>query len=157
MPTGPSLQGEKAVKVRVERTGEFFESFASAYVIDRECAGHKPNGTLYAEGEIFRYLETPDGKNFSSGVAHRDVAAREQDVKHGPLLSLRLDVVAEQQILVAQVHLPIGDDRVGPCGLPAAVGLLEAPTLKVFLGAGFDQEHGTLLRAVIEPAVRKGK
>src|ERR1035441_9558904 len=39
---------------------------------------------------------------------------------------LRLHVVAEQDVLVAEVEFAAGDDRVGPCFLVTAVGLLEA-------------------------------
>src|SRR4051812_47052557 len=70
--------------------------------------------------------------------------------------SLRLDVVAEQQVLVAQVELPVGDYRVGPGGLSRAVGLHEAAALEVLLVARLDQEHGAVLDAVVEPLVRQG-
>ena len=54
----------------------------------------------------------------------------------------RLHVVAEQHILVADVQLAVGDDRVRPGVVSASVGLLEAAALEVFLGAGLDQEIG---------------
>src|SRR5437016_8483200 len=72
------------------------------------------------------------------------------------LFAPRLHVVAEQYILVAQVQFAVGNDRVRPGRLLAAVGLVEAATLDVLLRIRFDQEHGALLGAIIESAIRQG-
>ncbi len=69
------------------------------------------------------------------------------------LFAPRLHVVAEQHILVAQVQFAVGNNRVRPSWLSAAVGLLEAATLEVFLRVWLNQEHGTVLGAIVEPAI----
>src|SRR5205085_3277781 len=69
---------------------------------------------------------------------------------------LRLHVVAEQHILVADIEFAIGEDRVCPGRLLRAVGLLEAAALKVFLTARFNQQHRTGLGAVVNPAIGEG-
>jgi hypothetical protein len=53
--------------------------------------------------------------------------------RSGRVSLLRLDVVAEQYILVAQVQFAVGKDRVWPGEFLAAVGLLEAAALDVLL------------------------
>ena len=45
-------------------------------------------------------------------------------------------VVAEKQILVAQVQFAVGDERVRPGWLLGAVGLLETAALDVMLAFG---------------------
>src|SRR5262245_27851595 len=72
------------------------------------------------------------------------------------LLALRLHVVAEQCILVADVQFAVGNYRVGPCRIVATVGLLEAASLDVFLPVWLDQEDRPFLGAIVDPAVRQG-
>ena len=51
-------------------------------------------------------------------------------------LSLRFDVVAEQDVLIAEVQLAVGDDRVRPGRQAGAVGLFETTPLDVLLRFG---------------------
>src|SRR4051794_29525005 len=67
---------------------------------------------------------------------------------------LRLHVVAEQYLLVTDIELAIGDDRVRPRRRPAAVGLRELAALDVLLRARLDEQHGTAFGAVVQSAVR---
>src|SRR5688572_4697945 len=73
-----------------------------------------------------------------------------------------LDVVAVDQVLVAQVELAVADDRMGPDGAlgTANFGLgieLEAPVFAPTFGRCLDQHHGAapFIKA-IEHSVRKG-
>src|ERR1039458_7480256 len=67
---------------------------------------------------------------------------------------LRLHVVAEQDVLVAEVEFAAGDDRVGPCFLVTAVGLLEAAMFLESVGRGFNEDHRALiLRAQVKPVI----
>ena len=75
----------------------------------------------------------------------------------GPPTLLRLHVVAEQQILVANVQFAVGNDRVRPGRRPAAVGLVKAAALDELFSVRLDQEHGALLGAIVEPPVRQGQ
>src|SRR5262249_38166605 len=67
--------------------------------------------------------------------------------------SPRLDVVAEQYILVAQVQFAVGNDRVRPGRLLTTVGLVEAATLDVALRVRLNQEQGAILGAIVESAI----
>src|SRR6516165_6907917 len=66
---------------------------------------------------------------------------------------LRLDVVDVEQILIADVQLAVGDDRVRPGVLAGLLRLVEAAALDVFLGVGVDQDDRAALVAVVEAAV----
>src|SRR6266404_4366378 len=68
----------------------------------------------------------------------------------------RFYVVAKQQILVAQVQLTVGNDRVRPGGLLAAVGLVETTAFEVLLRVRLDEEHRALLGTIVEAAIRQG-
>ena len=68
---------------------------------------------------------------------------------------LCLDVVTEEGVLIADVELAIGDHGMRPRGQARAFGLFEAPALQIFFAARFDQNHGALLGAVIDPTIRK--
>src|ERR1017187_1419327 len=67
---------------------------------------------------------------------------------------LRLHVVAEQNVLVAEVEFAAGNDRVRPRFLVTAVGLLEAAAFLETVGRGFTQGHCALvLRAQVKPVI----
>src|ERR1019366_8642823 len=67
---------------------------------------------------------------------------------------LRLHVVAEQDVHVAEVELATGNDGVGPRFLVAAVRLLEAAMFLEAFGRSFNEDHCALvLRAQVEPAI----
>src|ERR1035441_9384238 len=67
---------------------------------------------------------------------------------------LRLHVVAEQDIHVAEIKFAASNDRVGPRFLVAAVRLLEAAMFLEAVGRSFNQDHRALvLRAQVEPAI----
>src|ERR1017187_6769996 len=67
---------------------------------------------------------------------------------------LRLHVVAEQNVLVAEVEFAAGDDRVRPRFLVTAVRLLEAAMLLEAGGRGFNEDHRALvLRAQVKPVI----
>src|SRR5438105_14425996 len=65
------------------------------------------------------------------------------------LLALRLHVVTEQHLLVAQVKFAVGNHRVRPGRLFATVGLVEAATLNILLRVRLNQKHGAGLGAII--------
>ena len=69
--------------------------------------------------------------------------------------SLRLHVKAEQHILVAEVELAVGNDRMRPTVLVGAVGLVEPAFLAVTLGRGLHQREDAFaaFAAQIEMAV----
>src|SRR5205085_2704546 len=67
----------------------------------------------------------------------------------------RLNVVAKQVVVVPQVQAAVGDHRIGPGCLPAAVRLVESTFLYVTLRVGFHQSDRTAFRAGIEIAVRE--
>lgn len=73
------------------------------------------------------------------------------------LVSLGFDIVAEQEILIADVQLAVGDDRMGPGRLPSSVRLLETATLDIFLRVRLDQEHDAVLHTVVESPVCKSQ
>src|SRR5262249_8673899 len=76
----------------------------------------------------------------------------------GGARSLRLHIVAEQDIVIAQVELAIGDDGVRPGGeLRVVVGLVEAAPFLVAVRRGVHQGHRPLLTPDVEPAVRRGE
>jgi hypothetical protein len=66
-----------------------------------------------------------------------------------------LHVVAEQQALVAQVQLAVGDDRVRPGRGAAALRLVEVAAFDVLVGVRFHQDHRAALVAVVQPSVRR--
>src|ERR1017187_7354040 len=67
---------------------------------------------------------------------------------------LRLHVVAEQDIHVAEIKFAASNDRVGPGFLVAAVRLLKSAMFLEAVGRSFNQDHRALvLRAQVEPAI----
>src|SRR5436190_9084164 len=66
---------------------------------------------------------------------------------------LRLDVVTEQRLLIADVELAIRNHWMRPGRFVRTVGLVEPSTLQVFLAAGFNQNNWTVLGAVVDSAV----
>src|SRR5262249_4577485 len=83
-------------------------------------------------------------------------AARRLGVFTGGGRSPRLDVVAPQGVLLAQVELPAADDRVGPAR-GGAVGGLGAPCWLVAGRAGLDRRPPAVVVAEVEPAVGVGQ
>jgi hypothetical protein len=72
------------------------------------------------------------------------------------LFASRLHVVAEQQILVAQVQFAVGNDRVRPVRLLATIGLVKAAVLNILLRIWLYQDHDALLGAIVESAIGQG-
>src|SRR4051812_23262124 len=55
------------------------------------------------------------------------------------------EVVAEEEVLVAEVEFGAGDDGVGPALFVGSVGLVETAVFFVAFRAGFDEGHGAFL------------
>ncbi len=67
-----------------------------------------------------------------------------------------LDVVAEDDVLLAEVELAIDDDGVGPTGAFAAAGGFEGRDFGVVFGGGFDEGDGAVLEMEVEVTIGRG-
>src|SRR4051794_4494914 len=72
-------------------------------------------------------------------------------ILHSSFPLLRLHVVAQQDVLIAQVQLAAGDDRVRPATGLAAVGLIESAAFVVAGRRRVDEHDGA--RAVLLPEI----
>src|ERR1051325_4712510 len=73
--------------------------------------------------------------------------------------SAALHVVAEEQVLVADVELAARDHRMGPAVLVRPLGLVEAAMLPPAFRRGLDEgdRAGTILGPEVEPAIGRGE
>src|SRR5687768_6278906 len=63
------------------------------------------------------------------------------------------DIVTKQRVLIANIKLPVGDDRMRPSRFIRAFRLIKPPALHVFLAARFNQNNRPLLGPVINPPI----
>src|SRR5262245_21308618 len=70
-------------------------------------------------------------------------------------IALLLHIVAKQIVLIAQIELAAGDDRMRPA-FPVVYGQLELPIELIALGRSFDQGHRAILIAEVELPVGVG-